>query len=304
MKKAAARHAPMDRIRQSSGFIESLFQGTSDGVLVLDGELRILAVNGTAAAWLRGAQRDPAGIKCHEALFASDAPCGGGPQGCPAARAFESRVAAGPVALPRRSRNGEEQHLEGRAYPVLDADGQIQAIVEILRDITADRLLAAFQEEANLRDPLTGLYNRKAFHLFLTRELKRACRQRNPLALCLLDLDAFKDFNERHGNDAGDELLASIGRLLIAQTRREVDSIFRLEADTFAAILPETDRAQSLRICERIRAASGQSGPGVGMSLAICQALEGESADGLFHRAADRLFRAKKAGGGRTLGEE
>ena len=289
------------RFRQNPLFFEALFEGGTSGILVLDRECRILAMNRTVEEWLQGSQQKPGSLKCHEALFGCNDPCRTNPAGCPVARTLSSRKPEGPVNLPRRFRQGEEQYLESRAFPMLDPRGQVQTVVEILKDVTSERLLSTYQEEANLRDPLTGVYNRTAFHLFLNREIKRAQRQNDTLSLCLLDLDSFKDFNEKKGNEAGDELLISLARILVAQTRREVDGVFRLEADTFSLILPEADDAQALRVAERIRIAFTSSGSAVTLSVAICQAEVGENADGLYHRAADRLYRAKKSGGSRIL---
>ncbi len=197
--------------------------------------------------------------------------------------------------------DGKEQYLESRAIPLEDGGDRMGFIVEILRDVTAEKQLARYREESNLRDPLTDLYNRRAFHQILDREQRRARRQGHPLSLCLLDLDSFKDFNEKVGNEGGDEFLNSLGSILVAQTRREVDNAFRIESDTFCLILPETNSAQAFRIAERIRSALAATGKPVTASLAICQARPDETAEDFYRRAGDRLFQAKKAGGDRIL---
>jgi len=286
---------------QNPRFFEALFEGSGSGILVLDAECRILAMNRTLSEWVQVSQQQLGTLKCHEALFGSVEPCRQGRTVCPAARALDSLKPEGPAHLPARLREGKEQYLECRAFPLVDLKGQVQTVVEILRDVTSEKLLFAYQEEANHRDPLTGLYNRRAFHLFLSREIKRAQRQSDTLSVCLLDLDSFKDYNEKWGNEAGDELLISMARILVAQTRREVDSAFRLQADTFSLVLPEADYEQALRVSERIRLAAASAGPAVTLSVAICQAEAGETPDSLYHRAADRLYRAKKSGGSRIL---
>lgn len=300
------RNDLIGRFRENPSLVGDVLECTGCAVLVLDSRLRILSQNRTAERWFpQGAERAPEDRKCHHALLGCQEPCRTGPPGkegpCPAVRALSSRAPEGPDLLPRRFLDGNEQYLESRAVPLADGRGEVDFILEILRDVTSEKLLALYREESNLRDPLTGLYNRKAFHQVLDREQRRARRQGHPVSLCLLDLDSFKDFNERVGNEAGDEFLASLGRILVAQTRHEVDNAFRIESDTFCLILPETDSSQAFRIAERIRSALAATGEPVTASLAICQAKPDETAEDFYRRAGDRLFLAKKAGGDRIL---
>lgn len=294
------------RLRDSPALLGAVLESAGCAVLVLDRRLRIRSQNRTAERWFGpGAGKEKEGRACHHALLGCEEPCRTGPPGnegpCPALRALSSRTPQGPDLLPRRFLDGREQYLESQAIPLEDGEGGVSFIVEVLRDVTAERQLARYREESNLRDPLTDLYNRRAFHQILDREQKRARRQGHPLSLCLLDLDSFKDFNEKVGNEGGDEFLASLGRILVAQTRHEVDNAFRIESDTFCLILPETNSAQAFRIAERIRSALAATGKPVTASLAICQAKPDETAEDFYRRAGDRLFQAKKAGGDRIL---
>lgn len=294
------------RFRDHPSLLGTVIDSIECAMLVLDSGLRIRSQNRTAERWFpRRAEEAPEDRACHHVLLGCEEPCltglPGGQGPCPALRALSSRTPQGPDLLPRRFLDGKEQYLESRAIPLADGEGRVAFILEILRDVTAEKLLARFREESNLRDPLTDLYNRRAFHQILDREQKRASRQGHTLSLCLLDLDSFKDFNEKVGNDGGDEFLNGLGRILVAQTRREVDNAFRIESDTFCLILPETSSAQAFRIAERIRSALAAMGKPVTASLAICQAKPDETAEDFYRRASDRLFLAKKAGGNRIL---
>ena len=164
-----------------------------------------------------------------------------------------------------------------------------------------DMALEEYREEAALRDALTGLYNRQGFTLLLGREMKRTKRQGHPLSLCLIDLDTFKDYNERNGEEAGDALLEQLSSILVAQTRVEVDSLCRLQADTFALVLPEASHEQALRIGRRIRRAAEEGKLPILFSMAICESEGSEDADAFYHRTTDVLFQAKKGGGNQTL---
>lgn len=88
-------------------------------------------------------------------------------------------------------------------------------------------------------DELTGLANRRQFQRSIDREVQRARRYGRPLSLCLLDLDHFKQYNDRCGHQAGDQALATVGEIL-RTSLREVDVVARYGGEEFAVILPET----------------------------------------------------------------
>ena len=105
-------------------------------------------------------------------------------------------------------------------------------------------------EEANaellnlsITDPLTGLLNRRKFEEVLENEVARA-RRYGPLSLLMIDLNFFKQVNDRHGHQAGDEMLKSVAQLL-KRCCRETDACARLGGDEFAVILPHSDAASA-----------------------------------------------------------
>jgi diguanylate cyclase (GGDEF)-like protein len=100
----------------------------------------------------------------------------------------------------------------------------------------ADRLEHA--ERTSRMDPLTGLGNRRALDEALQRELARHIRYDSKLSLVVVDLDGFKQVNDTHGHQAGDRVLAAVGRRL--GEIRGADGAFRLGGDEFAVVLPET----------------------------------------------------------------
>jgi diguanylate cyclase (GGDEF)-like protein len=102
-------------------------------------------------------------------------------------------------------------------------------------------------------DDLTGLANRRKFNETLSREWRRAQRDREPLALIKFDADLLKDYNERHGHQAGDRLLQTIGRSMAASVKRATDVAARYGGDEFAILLPATPLDGAVRIAERVR---------------------------------------------------
>jgi diguanylate cyclase (GGDEF)-like protein len=103
-----------------------------------------------------------------------------------------------------------------------------------------------------VRDPLTGLYNRRYMQDFLDREAQRARRKNRPLSLMALDLDHFKLFNDTYGHDAGDHALSLVGEVLLHSVRSD-DFACRYGGEEFVLILPECTLQQALGRADEIR---------------------------------------------------
>lgn len=113
-------------------------------------------------------------------------------------------------------------------------------------DITLPKL-----REQSIRDPLTGIYNRRYFDRQLVREWQRALRQQSTLSLIYLDVDHFKRFNDALGHLEGDQCLRAVADALQRSVSRQFDVACRIGGEEFALILPMTPRAGAERVARR-----------------------------------------------------
>lgn len=161
----------------------------------------------------------------------------------------------------------------------------------------------------SLRDPLTGLFNRRYLDESLPRELARAARRRAALSLLIVDIDHFKRINDCFGHDAGDAVLAQVGALLGARLRGE-DIACRIGGEEFVLIMPDATadaaarRADALRkaVCAlRLRAHGREIGE-VTVSIGVAQ-WNGisQSMQDLRHAADCALYEAKESGRNRVV---
>jgi two-component system, cell cycle response regulator len=112
----------------------------------------------------------------------------------------------------------------------------------------------------SVTDSLTGLFNQRQFYMRLREEIVRSTRQKHPLALILIDLDNFKEYNDRHGHIAGDQALRHVGKSILRSIREGVDSGYRYGGDEFAIILIDSDILIAEEIGKRVRFAIKDSG--------------------------------------------
>jgi two-component system cell cycle response regulator len=169
--------------------------------------------------------------------------------------------------------------------------GRTKILQEELVDQTA-RL-----EEHLFEDPLTRLHNRRFVFGQLAALVSGARRHRRPLAVAMVDLDAFKAVNDRHGHETGDRVLVAAGEALQRALRAE-DVLGRLGGEEFLALLPDTDAEAAARAAERLRAAVAQAGGPVRVTASVGWAVlrAAERPDDLVRRADNALYDAKAAG--------
>ncbi len=148
-------------------------------------------------------------------------------------------------------------------------------------------------------DLLTGLWNRQRFEAELDAELERAHRYNTPCSLIMLDLDHFKAINDAAGHDAGDRVLAHMGRLLASEVRMP-DRVARWGGEEFMVLLPQTELTAAVRMAERLRARVADADTGIGTgctaSLGVAACTDSGHRSALLKRLDDALYRAKENG--------
>ncbi|PSN14787.1 hypothetical protein C7293_10160 [filamentous cyanobacterium CCT1] len=161
----------------------------------------------------------------------------------------------------------------------------------------------------SIRDPLTGLYNRRYLEESLTQEIARAQRKQLPIGVILLDIDHFKRFNDTFGHEIGDMVLKLVGTLLKDKVRHS-DTACRFGGEEMVLILPEATLAETADRAEMIRAAisqlqvshQGQSIDALTASFGVaCFPDHGGQVSTLIQAADAALYRAKEAGRNRVI---
>jgi len=188
----------------------------------------------------------------------------------------------------------------------------VEEKTELLRE-TNERLEKANTELERLStvDFLTQVPNRRRFDEVLDKEWRRALRTRRALALLFVDVDHFKDYNDTHGHQKGDECLRLVAESLKGELRRAADFVARYGGEEFALILPETDSGQAGAQAERIRNAvenlvplPGEPGGGrltISIGVATSEIIENGDSSDLVRLADNALYRAKKDGRNRVV---
>ncbi len=150
------------------------------------------------------------------------------------------------------SRDGERIAIEHSTSMLPSAPSLNQGVVVTFRNVTEARELKQSLSYQATHDPLTDLFNRKAFEDHLSKRIHDSRNKDQTHILCFLDLDHFKQVNDTAGHVAGDELLIQITRIFLKQIRNS-DFLARIGGDEFAIVLENCDVEKALDITENIR---------------------------------------------------
>jgi diguanylate cyclase len=155
--------------------------------------------------------------------------------------------------------HSEKMYQNITLIPLHGVDRSVTAVCLLIYDVTEIATRKQQLESANLAlkklsrtDTLTGLYNRGYWEECLEQEFHRCIRNNRPASLILFDIDGFKGFNDKHGHQAGDEILRALGNIL-KSFRRATDTAGRYGGEEFGIILPETTVDQAMVFAERLR---------------------------------------------------
>lgn len=157
-------------------------------------------------------------------------------------------------------------------------------------------------------DPLTGVLNRRGFEEQVSKLLMKSLRGTTSLALC--DIDKFKNINDTHGHDVGDNVLREVGQLLLASSRKR-DIVGRLGGEEFAVFLPDTDPHEAYECAERLRIVIERGGTptldAVGpitASFGVGNLAPLDTWQSFYKRVDTWLYQAKRAGRNRTVADD
>lgn len=177
-----------------------------------------------------------------------------------------------------------------------------RALCDIVAIAIRNAVLFAELQETAARDKLTGLYNRRLFEEQFEAAVARSLRTRENLALLIADLDGLKRINDVSGHVAGDQALRTLADAL-RTTIRATDVACRLGGDEFAIILPGSTAEDAVKVAERAQETLAEIGQGqYSFSGGIARVTPGQASAENVYRSADlAAYRAKAAGGARTL---
>jgi diguanylate cyclase (GGDEF)-like protein len=193
----------------------------------------------------------------------------------------------------------QEQSL---GYVAFDGDNlePLATVVRQLASVVKSAELHSKVLELTLTDELTKVHNRRYFEILLQKEVERSRRYDRPLAIIMIDIDHFKEYNDTFGHPAGDEALRRVAEGILENARRDLDVVTRYGGEEFAVILPETDTDGACIVAEAVRDFIGSDDHflrRLTVSLGVSALRGGRVRSTLLVDQADRaLYQAKSRG--------
>lgn len=186
-----------------------------------------------------------------------------------------------------------------RRFPILNRTGKLVGIVtqsDALKAYVSEMEIAHEKmKDLAIRDYLTGMFNRRLFMTTLEKEFYRAKRYGNPMALIMIDIDDFKEINDKHGHQYGDRVLQAIGDIIRQQTR-EADIAARYGGEEFIVLTHADSADHSHQLAERLRASIAESGTTVSCGVAHYPNEISRFPDDLIRLSDEALYAAKGKG--------
>ncbi len=192
--------------------------------------------------------------------------------------------------------------------PLRDENNEIQSIFIYIQDVTEVAMYERKLMEMNMKDGLTGIYNRRYMEIKLKEEFHRCKRYGGELSIIMFDIDHFKKVNDDYGHQCGDHILQSLSSTVTAVVR-SVDYLYRYGGEEFCCLLPETKLEGALQAAERIRNAVSEMDTTyngriikITVSLGVAGIDEAiDSVDMFLKKADDALYQAKREGRNRVV---
>ncbi|MDE2496811.1 MAG: diguanylate cyclase, partial [Xanthomonadaceae bacterium] len=277
----------------------SVFEASSDGILISDPVQRIVSVN-SAFMRVTGYEREElTGRPVRDMQIPSAAT-----RACDHALP-EFDKWSGEIAW--RRRNGEGKALDSSVVAVRDSSGEVAFHIHVCIDTAELRYAQARIRHLAYFDPLTGLPNRTHMRGQFAQALAAARHGARPLAVAFFDLDNFKEINDTAGHSVGDDVICTVAQRL-SEGVREGDVLCRFGGDEFLLLLPDTDAAaaevMTRRLIERICQPVDVEGRSLDIAASAGFSIfpdDATDAENLVREADTALFRAKAEGGNTVL---
>jgi diguanylate cyclase (GGDEF)-like protein len=217
------------------------------------------------------------------------------------------------IDLPEPQSNDYWQRILQRRRELSESLGRKVALATAMVDVLSSTnfirvpIVMEYEELKKLQinaatDALTGLYNRRLFDEYCDKELNRAKRYGQHLAIVILDLHRLKEVNDRHGHLRGDQML-QLAATTLRKTLRAADFAFRIGGDEFVLLLPQTDTEQAVTLCRRVRSlyesdvVSLKIEVGVTLDFGVAvHPQDGDQKSDLLRTADERLYELKRSG--------
>ncbi|MDX5445466.1 MAG: PAS domain S-box protein [Zoogloeaceae bacterium] len=205
-----------------------------------------------------------------------------------------------------RRKDGTLFHAEQSIAPVRDNRGDITHFISVSKDMTDRVKIERALRDQALRDPLTGVHNRRAGESVLARAWSEAIADGEPFSVIVADIDHFKSINDTHGHAVGDRVLINVAEALRACVRAS-DVLVRWGGEEFLVVAAGCPLGRAADLAERMRTTVAEcvdeDAGHVTLSLGVAEWREGESAEATVQRADEALYRAKSGGRNRVCAD-
>ena len=184
---------------------------------------------------------------------------------------------------------------------------KLRAMGRILEMQNTLKKLNAQLEKAAVIDSLTGLTNRRGFEEYAQHQWAQASREQSSLAVLMLDIDCFKQYNDNYGHLKGDRCLQKVADIIKEAVNRPIDMVARYGGEEFIVLLPQTDMGGAYQVAEQIRSAINyrriphlnswvEKHVTVSIGCSVCENVDHRSIDELINSADRALYQAKEKG--------
>jgi diguanylate cyclase (GGDEF)-like protein/PAS domain S-box-containing protein len=301
------RKQSVEHLRANETRLREITTTMSDGLMVVGKDGRILFANPEASLLLGYEPKELLGADMHDLLHVAADGSTAPRTECPVLNITRSGQTYRGVEETFKRKDGTVMPVSVSVSAV-HRDKDVGDIVIAFHDISERKALERELEHRAHTDVLTGLSNRRHFYELAEQEFTRAKRYGTPLAVLMLDIDHFKQINDKYGHHIGDTVLRKLSEVCL-KTLRENDIIGRLGGEEFAILLPEAEGERAMEVAERLRLAAAN----VRMALereghfrffvsigVTSMVVTDDDFDSILKRADAALYTAKKAGRNRV----